>query len=386
MLRTRLLLVLLLVFFASCHFQMPDPPTPRVTVEEALVRDVPKYFYTTGETVAVKSVDIPARVIGILEKMLYKKGDVVPEGKPLFVIEQEQYKIAVKSAQAKLLDAQAKLALAESSLSKTMQLQKQNAVADQDVQKDTSERNQGLAAVQAAEADVAQAELNLKYTEVICPITGKTSVSEIAVGNLVGPGSGNPILTTIVSIDPMGVAFSVSDADFHRLLEEYLQREEKNQTEKEPEFELAFFKSTDPQSANYPFKGVIKATANVINKSTGTLTICGEVPNPRYEMLPGEICRIRILEGIQENTVLIHQKAVSIDLNQHFIFVIDENNIVRRRNVELGDLQSDNTRIVLYGLQKGERYIVRGIQNIRDGSRVIVVSDEKNQEDNVTVH
>jgi membrane fusion protein (multidrug efflux system) len=382
LLRTIFLMSFSLLLFTSCHFQMPQSPTPSVVVEEVIVQDVPKYFYTTGETTAVKSVDIIARVTGTLEKMFYKKGEVVPEGKPLFLIEQASYTIAIQSAQAKLDSARAKLGLAESTLEKTRQLVKRNAATDQDMQTDVSARDQAAAAVQDAEAALAQAELNLKYTEIISPITGKTNTSEVAAGNLVGPGTNNTVLTTIVSIDPMGVIFSVTDVDFHRLVEEYNQKKENNKERTEAQqFEMGFFKSSDPPLENYPFKGIIKATGNNINQSTGTLIFYGEIPNPRYEMLPGEVCRIRILEKIQENAVLIRQEAVSIDLNHHYVFVVDEKNTAHRRNIELGDIQPDNTRIVLKGLEKGERYVVRGVQHVRDDAEVKVVSKEEQKKE-----
>ncbi|MDR0336931.1 MAG: efflux RND transporter periplasmic adaptor subunit [Planctomycetaceae bacterium] len=356
---------------------MPQPPTPRVHVEEAIVRDVPKYFYATGKTTAVQSVEIPARVTGVLEKRLYKKGDVVAENKPLFLIEQTSYLIAVQSAQAKLNASKAKLALAESTLAKTRQLREQNAMTDLDMQTDISSREQAAAAVQDAEATLAQAELNLKFTEVISPITGKTDLTEIAIGNLVGPGTNNSILTTVVTIDPMGVIFSITDEEFHRLLDEYIRRREMGEPDEIKEFEMGFFKGSTPIVGNYPFKGVIKALGNTINQSTGTLRIGGEIPNPRYEMLPGEVCRIRILEGIQKNAVLVHLEAVNIDLNQHYIFVVDDQGIAHRRNIELGEIQPDQTRIVLKGLQQGERYVVRGIQNVRDGVQVDIVNSKQ---------
>ncbi|MDR2755080.1 MAG: efflux RND transporter periplasmic adaptor subunit [Planctomycetaceae bacterium] len=376
--RIHFLIVLSLLFAASCHFQMPQPPVPNVCMEEVLVRDVPQYFYTTGETVASQTIQIPARVTGILEKRLYEKGEIVGEGKPLFLIEQAPHLIAMQSAQAKLNANKAKLALAESTLEKTRQLRAQNASTDQDLQTDISTRDQAVAIVQDSEAALAQAELNLKYTQINSPITGKTNLADIAVGNLVGPGTSNTVLTTIVALDPMAVVFSISDSNFHTLLEEYLKTKE-TQTEppKPVEIEMGFFKNSTPYAGNYPFKGQIYALDNVINSSTGTFRIIGKIPNPRYEMLPGEICRIRILRRIHKNAVIIRQEAIGIDLNQHYVFVVDDKNIAHRRNVELGDIQPDNTRIVLKGLQQGEQYVVRGIQNVRDDAKVNIVSNDK---------
>jgi multidrug efflux system membrane fusion protein len=381
---------------------MPQPPTPNVVVEEVIIHDEPEYFYTTGETVAVKSVDIVANVSGILEKMLYQKGDVVLKGTPLFHIRQTPYLIAIKSAQAKLETSKAKLLLTESNLTTTRQLQNQNVKTEQDLQTDISARDQAKATVKECEAELEKAELNLKYTEISSPITGKTNISEIATGNIVGPGTNNNILTTINVIDPIGIIFPITDVEFHYIWTLYLKELEKNKTtfakseskseskpesdsESKPEskpkqFEMGFFKNLISTSENYPFKGIIKTIDNKINRTTGTLNLYGEIPNPKYEILPGEVCRIRILTNILKDAVHIRQEAISIDLNQHYVFIIDENNIVKRKNIELSKtITSDKTRVVIKGLQKGEKYVVRGIQNIKDNDKVIVI-DGNNKE------
>jgi membrane fusion protein (multidrug efflux system) len=376
---------LLFILITGCHFELPPQPTPHVTVEEPVIQDVPKRFYMSGQTVASKSVDIPARVTGVLEKMFYKKGDYVPAGKQLFLIEQTQYTIAVKSAQAKLLSTKSKAEDAESILKRQQLLQKQNATTAQDLQTFGAQRDQMVAALQEAQATLEQTELNLKYTEISSPISGKTNISEVAVGNLVGPGTNYATLVTVVSVDPMGVEFTITDKEFFRLADEYRKKREELLKQEptqiiadNPEddamqtFDLGFFTSVLPENAEYPFQGKIKAFDNTINQATGTIKVYGEVPNSGLVMLPGTICRIRITERIQKEAVTIHQESICFDLNQQYVFVIDEKNIARRRNIELGDKLPNQTQIVLKGLEKNDKVVFRGVQNVRNGELVVV--------------
>jgi RND family efflux transporter MFP subunit len=380
-----LLFLPLFVLLTGCHFELPPQPPPNVTVEEPVIQDVPKCFYMNGQTVASKSVDIPARVTGVLEKMFYKKGDYVPEGKQLFLIEQTQYKIAVKSAQARLLSTKSKAEDTESIAKRQLVLQERNATTSQELQTALAERDQAAAAFQAAQAELEQMELNLKYTEIHSPISGKTSISEVAVGNLVGPGTNYTILATIVSVDPMGVAFTVTDKEFFRLANEYRKKREELLKQEPPQiiadnpeddamqtFDLGFFTSVLPENAEYPFQGKIKAFDNTINQATGTIKVYGEIPNSGLVILPGAVCRIRITEGIQKEAVIIHQESICFDLNQQYVFVIDEKNIVHRRNIELGDKLPNQMQIVLKGLEKNDKVVFRGVQNVRNGELVVV--------------
>ncbi|MDR1962916.1 MAG: efflux RND transporter periplasmic adaptor subunit [Planctomycetaceae bacterium] len=391
-----LFILLLLVLAPGCRHSAEKPliALPEVVVEEVLIRDVQPYVTTTGHTEAFEFVNVPARVSGILREIRYRPGDVVAANAPLFLIEPEQYQAAVKSAASQLASAQVQLKLSEANLLRTTELKTKGALTEQDLQTDTAKRDEAAANVLNAEAQLDIAKLNLSYTDIRSPITGKTDRNLVDLGNLVGPDK-EPILTTIAGMDPIYVYFDISDYDFNNIREfaknndnpkvkelfdwlkkrkESLKTQSPQQQASEPQikivFELGLIKGALPTLGEFPFQGMIDMTSNKIDRSTGTITIRGEVPNPDYTIFPGQICRIRIPLWQKPNTVLVKTEAIRPDLNHHYVFVVDEKNVAHRRIVKLGEIQPDGTRVVEEGLQKGDRYVVLGIQKVRDGNEI----------------
>lgn len=400
-------------------------PVPEVIVESVQIREVQPYIDTTGTTQAFEFVEIPARVTGFLREVRYTPGDLVLAGAPLFLIQPEQYQAEVKSAEGSLASAQAQIKLMEANLARTKQLFDEGAATQQDLDTDSAHRDEATAAVIRAEADLETARLNLSYTDVRSPIVGKVDRNFIDVGNMVGPNSttlptnggaaNSMILTTVAGMDPIYVYFDISDSQFNDMrkfakerqnpeIEKLIKRlreikeTRKPKPENEPEatgdetsaeqtrytltegleefqieFEIGLIKGSEPGMGEYPYKGIIDMASNTIDPSTGTITIRGEIPNTDYEIFPGQICRVRVPVWPIPDAVLVRQEAVGTDLNQRYVYVVDEKNIAHRRVVELGSGQKDGTRVVTQGLEKGERYVVDGIQKVRDGAEVKIV-------------
>ncbi|GHT44739.1 MexE family multidrug efflux RND transporter periplasmic adaptor subunit [Planctomycetales bacterium] len=395
-------LILSSVFASGCHKPVEKPlvAVPEVVVEEVQIRDVLPYIHTTGRTEAYEFVNVPARVTGALREVRYRPGDVVNAGTPLFLIEPDQYQAEVKAAQAQLASAQAQLKLSEANLARTNDLNARGAATPQDVQTDEARRDEAAARVLQAQAQLDTANLNLSYTDVKSPITGKADRNLVDVGNLVGPNTNGAVLTTIAGMDPIYVYFDISDYQFNNVREfakdnltednkdpnvqklfDGLKKQKESLKTQSPQqltdslkgkliFEAGLIKGATATTGEFPFQGIIDMASNTIDKSTGTITIRGEVSNPDYAIFPGQICRVRIPLWKKNDAVLIKSEAVRPDLNHDYVFVVDEKNVAHRRIVKLGEPQSDGTVVVEEGLQKGDKYIVLGIQKARDGGNV----------------
>ncbi|MDR2115680.1 MAG: efflux RND transporter periplasmic adaptor subunit [Planctomycetaceae bacterium] len=398
--RSVLVLILPILFASGCRKTVEKPPLaiPEVVVEDVQIRDVQPFIQTTGRTEAFEFVNIPARVTGILREIRYRPGSFVEAGSSLFLIEPDQYQAEVKAAEAQLASAKAQLLLNEANLNRTKELRAQNAVTEQDLQTDTAKRDEANANVLKAESQLNIAKLNLSYTDVKSPINGKADRNFVDVGNLVGPNTAETILTTVAGMDPIYVYFDISDYQFNNIHEfaknnqdpkiqklfDVIKKKKETLKTQSPQqlddsddssnikivFEIGLVKGASPALGEFPFQGIIDMVGNTIDRSTGTITVRGEVLNPDYTIFPGQICRVRIPLWKKTDAVLVKSEAVRPDLNHNYVFVVDEKNIARRRIVKLGDPQSDGTVVVEEGLQKGDKYIVHGVQKARDGGEV----------------
>lgn len=414
------------VGFIGCRKakQTPPVPVPEVVVATVQVRDVQQYIETDGFAEAFEFVEIPARVTGFLRQRRYTPGDIVKAGAPLFLIEQTLYLANVESAQAALESAKAQLMLDEANLLRTRKLIEQGAKTEEDLQTDQAKRDESAAAVRKADADLATAQLNLSYTDVRSPITGKVDRNLVDVGNLVGPDGDHEKLTTVAGMDPIYIYFEISDYQFNglrdfvrkqenskitQLAEQLRSIKRKNRApdsvsdgvddvagndrnvddEAKPTglsgrvkefdipFEAALIKGGEANKRKYPFQGLVDMTSNVINRTTGTITVRGEVPNSQYTIFPGQICYVRIPTTVAKNALLVEERAILTDLNNRYVFVVNEKNQAERRNVTLGKLQPDGTRIIVDGLKKEERYILVGGQKVRNHGQVEPVEPKK---------
>jgi RND family efflux transporter MFP subunit len=375
--------------------EKPPMPIPEVVVETPQIRDVRPYIATTGTTKAFQFVEIPARVTGFLREIRYTPGEIVPAGAPLFLIQPEQYQAEVKAAEGSLAAAHAQLKLADANLDRTKRVATQGAATQEDLDTASAQRDEAAATVTQAEAAVEKAKLNLSYTDVRSPIRGKVDRNLVDLGNMVAPIGSSTILTTVAGMDPIYVYFDISDSQFNSIrvfakehkdpavaeLDKQLQTAEEAATSQPSgglkiAFELSLIKGSEPGTEEYPFKGLIDMASNTIDSSTGTITIRGKIPNADYGIFPGQICRIRIPLWPIPDAVLVKEEAIGTDLHHQYIYVVDEKNVVHRRVVELGISQADGTRVVTKGLEKDERYVVEGIQKIRDGAEVKIAEPQ----------
>ena len=357
-------LVMLVSSIVGCSDRsesLAPPPPPGVEIARAESRDVTAFFNYTGNLEAVDTVEVRARVPGYLEQIGFRESANVSEGDILFVIEQDQYEVAVGRAAATLERARAAESLANARLERTRAAFEQAAANELELIEDQAELQQAAAELLQAERDLAAVTLDLSYTEVRSPITGRIDRHYVDRGNLVG-ADGATLLARVVTLDPMHVYFDVSET----ISLKYLEAGQDGDLEEPPppvEIGLA-------DEDGFPHRGVIDFVDNRLDSSTGTLLVRATVPNTSGKLYPGLFARIRVPWEVREDAVVVWEDALGTGLDGPYVLVVDEADVVERRTVEVGERQLDGTIVILSGLNAEERYIVTGIQKARPGGTV----------------
>lgn len=332
--------------FSDCYkvVERAELPPPLVTLAKTEQRDILVFKEYTGKTDAVETVDVVARVKGYQEKVFFVPGQIVQKDEPLFLIEQTQYLATFQQAEAQLETEKAGLEYAIADHARYLELHAKGAITADELQVKIRDLRQAKAAVQAAEAAVTEAKLNVQYTDIRAPISGMISRDYISKGNLVSEASGS--LATIRNMDPIHIYFEVSDNDFAEF--QKIHGEPRKMASSLPKespfvFHLQLLRQNNGKGndsptdiENYPFEGRITHVDNMIKPSVGTVLMRGEVPNPEYTIYPGWVCRVRVPAMTISDAVIVQEKAVSVDLHSNYMFVLDENDQVQRRVVKKG--------------------------------------------------
>jgi RND family efflux transporter MFP subunit len=373
----RLFLLLLLLIAAGALYrywgfweteqQQAQPPAPEVTVATPLIRELIDWAEFTGQFQAKESVEIRARVSGYLESIQFEDGQLVKKGDPLFVIEPRPYELALESAKANLSEAKANLHLANVQLERTSQLREKDFAAQATLDEREATVETAQAAVESMEAALGQAQLNLDYTTVVAPMSGRVSRHEVSVGNLImgGTGGSTTLLTNIVMLDPIHFVFDISEADgvaYQRMVESG---------------ELADARAGKVQvegqlmdETKWTLHGVIDFVDNQYNASTGTIRVRAVYPNPDMFIQPGQFGRVRVPMSKRQPQMLIPDAAIVTDQTQKMVFTVDEDNKIVPKQVELGPIFGDNLRMIRSGLEKTDRVVIDGLIRARPGAPV----------------
>ncbi len=366
-LRSRAPLALMGILAVACGPDIPQPQPPAVTVDVPIRRDVATYGEFTGSSRAVESANIVARVPGTLERVLFEPSQIVRAGQLLFVIEQESYIAARDQARGSFLAAEAELARAESDLERVQLAIQSNAVSQQDLDRAQAQRDQAAAAVIQAQAALANAELNLSYTEVRSPIDGQVGRTLWDPGNLVGQGQPT-LLTTVNKLDPMFVYFDAPEQAVLRLLQVLRERGLTSMEERDfaGQDDIPVYVATVADEG-YPHEGYVDFISNTVDPATGTIEVRAVVPNTGFVLFPGLFVRVRVAGSVMTDAILVEEQALGTDLGGKYVLVVDQDNVVDQRYVELGPVQDDGFIAVLSGLEGTERYIVNGMLQARPG-------------------
>jgi len=360
---TLLVLSGLLALQAGCKEQPKPqpPPPPKVTVAQPVQQTVTDSLDLTGNTQAIYTVQLVARVVGYLEKVLFQDGQRVKKGQPLFVIQQNTYQDNLRQAEAAILQYRAQLQWTESQLDRYSNLIQHNAAARSDVENWKFQRDTAVANLRAAEAQRDLAKLNLGYTLVTAPFDGRMDRRLVDPGNLVGSG-GSTVLAQINQIDPLYVYFNISDLDLARLLKVTRGIPGSTDGRKWP------VHAGLPSEDGYPHQGYLDFAAINLTTTTGTLLMRGVLPNTDGKILPGLYTRVRVpLE--QRSAMLVPEVAVGHDQQGDYLLVVNDKNVVERRGVTTGP-SVESRRVIATGLSGGEWVIVNGLLKAAPGRQV----------------
>jgi membrane fusion protein (multidrug efflux system) len=406
------ILITTLITATSCskngdHAAAAQPPPPTVVIASVSQKTVPIYSEYVGQTKADNTVELRARVEGVLQKVYFREGTPVRKGQLLFTIDKRPFEAALQSAkavaakavadlaqaqqrtdvlqaQAELADARATLAKADQDVARLAPLAKEKAVTEQDLDAAVASQKSAKAIVDAKQANltnleaavkytveraraevsasnarIIQAQLDLSYCDITSPIAGVIGFLQVDEGNLVGRGDAT-LLATVSASDPLLVDFSVSEVEYLKLTDA--------ETAGHIAGNLRFDLLLSDESV-HPYQGTFRVLDRTVDPTTGTLKVEAAFPNPGGYLRPGQFARLRVAVEEKENAILVPQRAIQELQGAKTVMVVDDKNMVSVRSIKLGD-KADKDVVVLDGLNPGDRVIVEGMQKVRPGSQV----------------
>lgn len=336
------------------------PPPPSVAVASPLQKVINEWDEFTGRFTAVETVEVRARVSGFIDSIHFKEGQIVKQGDLLFVIDPRPYRIAVEQAKADVDRAKAKLDIARLDVQRAAPLVRSQAVTEREFDTRRSTERDAAAQVASFEAALKQSELNLEWTEVRAPISGRISDKRVDTGNLI---SGATLLTVVVSIDPIHFVFDGSEADFLHYLRLAAAGTRPSSRDVQNPVSVRLADETE-----YRHQGRMNFVDNTVNPKTGTIRGRAVFDNKDGLLTPGFFGRLRLFGG-QHEALLVPDNAVVSDQSRKIIFTVAEDGTVGTKLVELGPMV-DGLRVIRSGLAPTDRIVIDGVQRARPGQKV----------------
>lgn len=369
--RNGLLAAFILIALIGCkndEQSAPPPglgPTPNVKIAQPLAQEVTEWDEYTGRIEAVNSVEVRARVSGYLDSVNFKAGDKVRKGDLLFQIDPKPYTAQLNYAEAELERAKSKHELAKNDLLRAERLFRAKAISEEEHDARSKGLREALATVQSAQASVNTARLNLEYTQVRSPIDGRIGRELITAGNLVNGGEVNAtLLTFIVSTDPVYVYVDADERSVLKYRRHAQQGGHGSLGDESTPVELAV-----ADESGFPHQGHIDYISPREDAATGTLSLRGVFANPDELLSPGFFARIRVRQSAPYQAILLPDRAIGTDQAQHFVWLVNQENQVEYRKVELG-AHIGQSRVIVQGLKPEEWAVIEGIQKLKPGIKV----------------
>lgn len=339
-------------------------PPPPVTVIAIKSRDVTLWQQFSGRLEAVDRVDIRPRVGGAIQSVEFREGALVKAGDLLFTIDPAPYQASVAQAAGQLASAEAKVALAKIELERGRKLSDNRTISQSDLDQRQNAVTDAEAGLKTAQAVLQSAQLELDYTKVRAPVSGRVGKVAVTVGNLVAAGSASAVLTTLVSVNPIYASFNASEEVVARALAKLPATGNAVPPIEQIPVEIGTLADTGT-----PITGKLQLIGNEVDAASGTIPVRAVIDNADGRLIPGQFVRIRMGEPTPDNRILVSEKAIGTDQDKKFVFIVGNDNTVIYRPVELGG-SMDGQRIVLGGLANGDRVIVNGLQRVRPGAVV----------------
>jgi RND family efflux transporter MFP subunit len=370
-------LVGLLPLAAGCNKEAPaagQAPVPKVTTTPVVEQETTDYDEYTGQTEASESVEVRARVFGYLKSIEFKDGDFVKEGQTLFTIEPDEYEATYNQALSKIKVWESKLDVAKANLARRQKVFATGAITREEYEEYVAGANEAAASLEAAKADAARAAVDLKYTVLKAPISGRIDRAMVSKGTLLtgGVGSGT-LLTKIIDEQPMYVYFDVDQQSLLRYKKDR-PAPQASAPGSLRQLDIDCYVQL-PGEKDFPHKGKLDFVETEVKSSTGTARLRGVFENKNREMASGLSARVKIPTSKPYQALFIPERAIATDQSMKFVYVVGSDGIANRRAIELGP-QSGEMRIVTKGLKAGEPVIVKGLQRVRPGQKVEATQEQ----------
>ncbi len=359
--RRLLLLSLLVPAVVGCNNAAPPPPPlkpPDVVVSRSVSREVTDFEEFQGKTEAEKSVDVRAHVSGYLDRYNFKDGAEVREGEVLFEIDPRPFNAELERAKANVAQADAHVKRLERDFERAQSLLAKNSISREDYDKAAGDYDEARSAYKAALAAQNTAQLNVTYSRVTAPISGRISRRFVDPGNMVK--ADDTILTRIVSLDPVYAYFDIDERTYLRIQRFFQRQGTSAGGQHQAPLEMGL-----SDEKGFPHKGRVDFTDNRVDPDSGSVWLRGVFPNPDKLLTGGLFVRVRLPVGERHPAVLIPEQGLATDQGQKFVWVVDDNNHATYRQVQLG-AQHGTLRVVEKGVGAGERVIVSGLQRVRN--------------------
>lgn len=359
--------ILMMVCILGCDQEKAEPvavPPTTVTVSQPVVQEVSDFVEFTGNTQPLASVDLRARVKGFLKKTNFTDGAMVKQGELLFEIDPAIFQAQVDSAKASLQAAKATLEKANADLAIKKEMEAGNAASKLEVIQAQASVYVAQANVELTTAQLEEANINLGYTKIYAPISGRIDKAQVDVGNLVG-ADGNTLLANIVQLSPIYAYFNADEATVQKFQKRIIARGILP-GDREPNLPMTMALGL---SDNFSFKGVIDYVDNKVDPSTGTINVRAVLPNDNRALLAGYFVRVRVPDGEPYQAVLVPERAIGVDQGQKYLLAVNDKNVVELRPIETGS-QHGRMRVVTKGITADDWIITEGLLRTRPGATV----------------
>jgi len=340
-------------------------PAPEVTVSTPLKLQLANWTNFTGQFSAVERVEIRAQVSGYLTEIHFTDGQIVNKGDLLFVIDPRPYEIALQQAKAQLVTAEAGLELADKQLARTTELKRSDFATGETLDQRVQQQHAARAAIDQAKAAIASAELNLEFTHITAPQTGKISRHLVSLGNLVTgsqSGGSTTLLTTLVSLDPIYLDFDMSETDYLAYQRFLHLTQEKGAVDRHVDVSLS-------DEGTWKHRGTLEFLDNEMDRASGTLHARATLQNSDFFIAPGQFARLRLPTSNSADVLLVPDSAISTDQSRKLLMTVADDGTVTPKSVEIGPLDG-NLRIIKSGVTDKDKVIINGLMRARPGTKV----------------
>src|SRR3954470_7745942 len=349
---------------AQAETATATPAALPVSVSVLAPRQTVPWDEFSGRLEAVERVEIRSRVAGAIQEIHFSEGALVKQGALLILIDPSLYAADVARAEGQVAAANARLILTKSDFERGQQLTDSRTISQRDFDGRVNAYREAEANQKAAEATLQTAKLNLGYTEVRAPVSGRVGKLEITVGNLIAAGPGTPVLTTLVSVNPIYASFNADEQVVTRALRTLADESTPSEIGRIP------VQMGTGTTDGTPYKGKMQLIDNQVDARSGTVRVRAVFDNADGRLMPGQFARLLMGQPKAEPVLLISERDVGTDQNKKFVMVVDKDSKAEYREVALG-ANVDNLRVVTSGLKPGERIVVNGLQRIRPGALVV---------------